>query len=1348
MKQKIVMALLALIVGTAFSQSSMPAHVVSNIDWINYTSERGNVSNGPTSIDANQNVYSTGYTGNSTPVYDILTQKRDNLGNIVFSVAYDNGGYDKGNAIKIHGVFTYVAGVSYSTSGNNDGILLCYNATGGLVWQYRFDNTSQDDEYIDVKTDASQNAYVTAKSMNGSGNYDIITHKINSSGTLVWSNTFAGTSGLDDTPVGVVIIGGYVYVAGNSADASNGQDWVIRQIDMSTGASGWTKRINGVNNVNDALTAVIISGGDIVACGEIDDTGNLDAATIRLDGGSGNIIYQTNYDFAGVNNRATALVRDSTGNIGTVGIVLNGSIYEYHTQILDSLGNPITVNIESTGLTSLSIDPRIACDTIAHHFYVCGEAMKTTKDMFVYQITPTGNTTWREYIDGQSSDIDAATGLAVNGTGVVYLCGLARNSTGINYDFTTAKISQTPVYFPPDFNNEAGSLGVLFYENKGQLVDVNDSLIPEVSYYTNTYPETYIQRDKITYVFTRIDSIPSTEDTLSRVDLTFLESNQHANPSGYSNVQGTVNYYLGHCPNGITDVKGNERIITPNLYPDIDLHYYSNEAGVKYYWVVKPGADPNRIIFNFNGAVSSGTVAGGGLSVNAGIGSIDFDVPIMYQAVLVGTVVTIVPITAWTPSFVPMGTNTFKFGYSTYNTALPLIIQMGKAAGTAASAASNPEWGTMYGGTKDEYALDIVADATGNLYATGGTGNATFPVLLGQSTYSAGFSGGAVDAFITRFDQNYVRIYSTFYGGPDTDKGNGITYDSKNGKIYVCGTTSSGTVFPTIFLPSTAGTYVDNTGTGGFEGKGFILRFNASDGKREWATKFGSGGYSPLMHIEADDNGNFYVLGEIANGTYTQSCTSNTVNALPLCNPGGGAYFQSVNKSAAFGNSSDNNFYKDLFLAKFNQNTQLVWSTLFGGRGEEYAGDIAIDNTNQKIYISGITKSVRVGTPVNTYTANGTFPLFNSGSGYFQQDINGTNTPPKLDGFISKLSMGGVLEHSTFFGGQDEDGSFGLLVDNSGNLFLSGYTITNFYGNTACAVSTNGGFPFCPASSYTQAAGGSYDSFVAKFDSNLNLTWSTYYGGNDSESAGILGAENRVAMNKFTNDVYVVGTTRSCAGYPALQNSPFYYQPTNSYSTACTNGIAPSDGFVLGFDNNGVRNLATQFGGNGGALSTLPRDGDFICGLATVGNRVYICGKTYAYLSFPFQNPGNGAYFQGTVTVNSNYSDAFYAQLRTNSTITNLKEIDEAKIMTGNVKLFPNPASNSVNLEWNNITPNATKAAIAVYNIMGQVVRQIETEQVYGINGNFVRLDGLSSGVYIVIVNTGKQTLNAKFIKD
>ncbi|MBK8368192.1 MAG: hypothetical protein IPL10_12450 [Bacteroidetes bacterium] len=167
------------------------------------------------------------------------------------------------------------------------------------------------------------------------------------------------------------------------------------------------------------------------------------------------------------------------------------------------------------------------------------------------------------------------------------------------------------------------------------MINTGDTLVPQIKYYTNnSYPRLYFENTRQSYVFSHIDTITATNDTVQRIDLKFTNGSESAKIYPLEEQhQDYLNYFLAHTPSdGVTKVFGNQRLITPNLYTNIDLMCSSNDKGIKYYFIVKPGGDMREIKWEFSGATSyslNGT--SNFLSINSLIGSITFDKPIAYQ---------------------------------------------------------------------------------------------------------------------------------------------------------------------------------------------------------------------------------------------------------------------------------------------------------------------------------------------------------------------------------------------------------------------------------------------------------------------------------------------------------------------------------------------------------------------------------------------------------------------------------------------------------------------------------------------------------------------------------------------
>jgi len=96
---------------------------------------------------------------------------------------------------------------------------------------------------------------------------------------------------------------------------------------------------------------------------------------------------------------------------------------------------------------------------------------------------------------------------------------------------------------------------------------------------------------------------------------------------------------------------------------------------------------------------------------------------------------------------------------------------------------------TYLGGSLADSAGGIAIDSNGNVYVTGSTVSADFPVA--GAVFQPAYGGGNADAFVTKLDPAGTNIlYSSFLGGSNTESGNGIAIDSI-GSAYVTGQTCS-----------------------------------------------------------------------------------------------------------------------------------------------------------------------------------------------------------------------------------------------------------------------------------------------------------------------------------------------------------------------------------------------------------------------------------------------------------------------------------------------------------------------------------------------------------------------------
>jgi PKD repeat protein len=190
-----------------------------------------------------------------------------------------------------------------------------------------------------------------------------------------------------------------------------------------------------------------------------------------------------------------------------------------------------------------------------------------------------------------------------------------------------------------------------------------------------------------------------------------------------------------------------------------------------------------------------------------------------------------------------------------------------------------------------------------------------------------------------------------------------------------------------------------------------------------------------------------------------------------------------------------------------------------------------------------------------------------------------------LDAFLVKFSNSGSRLWATYFGEMGDEAGRGVVADALGNAYMAGYT------SSTSGIATTG--------SYQTSNAGGKDAFVVKFNSSGILNWATYYGGsNDDLAYGI-------ALDTSAN-IYIAGYTSSASG---IASSAAFQK---SYSGG-------KDAFLAKFDSSGSRSWGTYYGGTnddlGEAVAT-DKEGD-----------VYLTGYTSSlglYSSGAFQTSFGG----------------------------------------------------------------------------------------------------------------------------
>lgn len=326
------------------------------------------------------------------------------------------------------------------------------------------------------------------------------------------------------------------------------------------------------------------------------------------------------------------------------------------------------------------------------------------------------------------------------------------------------------------------------------------------------------------------------------------------------------------------------------------------------------------------------------------------------------------------------------------------------------------------------------------------------------------------------------------------------------------------------------------------------------------------------------DNSSELIIDPLVYSTFIGP-TMNSVDQLGLgmATSGNAVYLTGTAASAGFpvtpGSYSNNvsianNFH--VFVTKIipdkslPPDQQLVFSTFFGGKENEFGYDIALDKDND-IYITGTTSSTDFPITANTFDKNGGW--------------NDVVSKKIGDGFIAKLSGDGKnLLYSTFMGEDRYFYTTSIDVDANKMVYVTGYSNCTFF-----KPSQNAGYLV------NRGEGTDWDIIMMKLDLSAGkdgMKYFSFYGGNQNDEG--------YKIKAFDNgNIYIAGQTKS-ANFPV------------------TAGTAPSsstpDVFALRMDFNqsgsASRKDAFVFGGS---------DIDIAYDMAADNNEIlYITGYTFS----------------------------------------------------------------------------------------------------------------------------------------
>ncbi len=509
-----------------------------------------------------------------------------------------------------------------------------------------------------------------------------------------------------------------------------------------------------------------------------------------------------------------------------------------------------------------------------------------------------------------------------------------------------------------------------------------------------------------------------------------------------TSLPGVVNYMHSHNAAGWdTNIPTYRDIHYHEIYPGIDLRYDGINGTLKSTYTVAPYANPETIRWRYQGAR--------GVSIDSASGDLHIALkgattPLVEQAPIAWQDINgqRVPVTVG----YALDNETVRFVTGGYNPAYPLVIdpalsytlqqggtrdEEGYGVATTSdgsiimtgstksldfpltsplfetsvitgttdafvvkiNSSNTVVYSTYLGGRNNDEGRAIATDAGGNVYITGFTQSADFPVVNALQ----GSHGGNNDAFVAKISADGTRLlYSTYLGGNDIDEGYGIAVNA-SGSAYVTGFSESPSGFPLIrsMFTQDAKRGVDI----------FVTKLNANGSSAVYSTFIVGEVIDKAFGIDIDSRGNAYITGE------TSSLDLHTTSSV--ITPSGSEAYPNEGKPGV----------TDAFMIKLEDNgTSLEYSTVYlRGTSNDGGNDIVVDSRG-KAYITGWTRSPDFPTTSNR------FQSYNSSA----------------DAFITIVEPNGQsLSYSTFLGGNVDDIGHGITIDGSGYVYVVGETASN-----------------------------------------------------------------------------------------------------------------------------------------------------------------------------------------------------------------------------------------------------------------------------------------------------------------
>ncbi len=684
------------------------------------------------------------------------------------------------------------------------------------------------------------------------------------------------------------------------------------------------------------------------------------------------------------------------------------------------------------------------------------------------------------------------------------------------------------------FNTKINLIG--FEENLGQIKYPDNKLAPEVKYlYRQGNIKIFLSKTGLAYQLDRYHQDTNQLNLLSespRLSESFIQSYRMdmelvgANPNPEIIAMGKSGDYTNYYNHNVLNVHSYNKIIYKNIYSGIDWVIYIQPKeesikskasenfqlsalnfGLKYDFIVHPGADPSQIKLKFKKVEQIYLDSFGNLLLRNRLGDIREEAPKVFQNqneipanyILKDSLVSfyinsydknqkliIDPQLLWSTyfganetrliemnlrdSFLFIAGSTTSSTFISYLGYRDTLIGYGDGILLKFTTTGSRVWSTYYGGEGGDDFFSISVNDT-NIIAAGYTNSKNY---IAQNGYLDTLPSGTTPIFFTKFNLNGYRYWGSYYSGGTS--GNGyMKCRSVNKSVYL----ASSTDLTTGIAHNGFKNFISIPPMGISNPDIYLVRFDLNC-NRIWGTYFGGIGLENLYGLALDEDENIYISGTCGN-----------IDNMIL----------NANQSNLAGGVLDN------FIAKIDSSCSLKWCTYSGGNSLEEFGVCHV--AQDGVYLFGLTNST------NNIALNAHFGTKNGGR----------------DSYIVKYNFNGTKLWGTYFGGNLNESSHTNYYNSCPSIGTDkkGFIYSSYITLSTSGINYNA---FSPNRGNSNAA----TIFLNKWKPEGELLWSSFWGGN-GDYFNINGV-SAITIDSQLN-LYLAGTTTSTSGisYQGFQNN-------------------------------------------------------------------------------------------------------------------------------------------------------------------------------------------------------------------